>query len=126
MNRRHRSLKVWREAMKLVELVYAKTRAFPKEELFGLSAQMRRAAISVPANIAEGAARVGTKELLRFVSIAAASLSELDTHIEIARRLKYLEDEHLDQQVDAVAGLLLGLDASLRKRLKKEVKEVNA
>jgi four helix bundle protein len=120
VNRKHRSLKAWQEAMKLVEQVYAKTRAFPKEELFGLTAQMRRAAVSVPANIAEGAARAGTKELLRFVSIAAGSLSELDTHIEIARRLEYLKDEHLDGQVDAVAGLLLGLDASLRKKLKSK------
>ena len=118
MKRSHRSLKAWQEAIKLVEQVYATTRAFPNEELFGLTVQMRRAAISVPANIAEGAARGGTKELIRFVSIATASLSELDTHIEIARRLDYLNDGKLDEQVDAVAGLLLGLGASLRKKLK--------
>jgi four helix bundle protein len=87
MKRGHRNLKVWEEAMKLVEHVYRVSRSFPKEEIFGLTVQMRRAAISVPANIAEGAARSGTKELARFVSIAIASLSELDTHIEIARRL---------------------------------------
>jgi len=71
----------------LVQQVYVSTRTFPNEEVFGLTAQMRRAAVSVPANIAEGFARAGTKELLRFLTIAAASSSELDTHVEIARRL---------------------------------------
>ena len=104
--------------MTLVENVYRATRSFPKEEIFGLTAQMRRAAISVPANIAEGAARSGTRELARFVSIAVASLSELDTHIEIARRLGYLAEDRLAQQADAVAGLLMGLERSLKAKAK--------
>ena len=118
MKRGHRSLKVWQEAMTLVENVYAATRSFPKEELFGLAAQMRRAAVSVPANIAEGSARSGTKELARFVSIAVASLSELDTHIEIARRLGYLSEDRLAQRVDALGGLLMGLERSLKAKTK--------
>jgi four helix bundle protein len=77
---------------------------------------MRRAAISVPANIAEGAARAGTKELLQFLSIAAASLSELDTHVEIAMRLGYLKDDTLLMEIDAVARLLMGLSASIKRR----------
>ena len=100
----------------MVEDVYAATRVFPKEELFGLTNQMRRAAISVPANIAEGAARAGTKELLQFLSIAAASLSELDTHVEIAMRLGYLKDDALLTEIDTVAGLLMGLSASIKRR----------
>ena len=117
MKRNHRSLKAWQKAVDLVEHVYADTRTFPKEELFGLTAQMRRAAVSVPANIAEGAARSGSRELVRFLSIAEASLSELDTHVEIAIRLGYLKSDQLVQEIDAVAGLLLGLSASVRKKL---------
>jgi four helix bundle protein len=79
MKRNHRSLKAWQLGIDLVEYVYGVTRGFPREELFGLTAQMRRAAVLVPANIAEGSARVGTKELLRFAGIAVASLSELDS-----------------------------------------------
>ena len=118
MNRRHRSLKAWQDAVVLVEEVYAATSSFPREETFGLTAQMRRAAVSVPANLAEGAARTGTKELLRFVSIAVASLSELDTHVEIARRLGFLNDQRLDARLDAVAGLLMALESSLKKKLR--------
>jgi len=116
VKRNHRSLKAWQQAVALVEHVYTVTRAFPKEELFGLTNQMRRAAISVPANIAEGAARAGTKELLQSLSIAAASLSELDTHVEIAMRLGYLKDDTLLMEIDAVAGLLMGLSASIKRR----------
>ena len=80
---------------------------------------MRRAAVSVPANLAEGAARPSTKDLLRFISIAVASLSELDTHIEIARRLGFLDDpKRLDTRMDAVAGLLMALESSLKKKLR--------
>lgn len=106
--------------MTLVEAVYAETQRFPKEEAYGLVSQMRRAAVSVPANLAEGAARPGTRELLRFVAIASASLSELDTHIEIARRLGYLQGDALERRLDAVAGLLMALEASLRKKLREE------
>jgi four helix bundle protein len=116
MKRNHRSLKAWQESLVLVQNVYEATRMFPKEELFGLTSQMRRAAVSVPANIAEEAARAGTKELLQFLSIAAASLSELDTHVEIALRLGYLADEKLQQEVDDVSGLLMGLTASLKRQ----------
>lgn len=116
MKRNHRSLKVWQESITLVEHVYEATRTFPREELFGLTSQMRRSAVSVPANIAEGSARSGTKELLQFLSIAAASLSELDTHVEIAVRLRYLEDDGLTREIDDVAGLLMGLIASIKRR----------
>jgi four helix bundle protein len=80
LRRKYRDLRVWQAAVELVETVYQITAAFPREEAFGLTSQMRRAAISVPANIAEGAARAGTKELLRFLSIASGSLSRNSTH----------------------------------------------
>jgi len=116
MKRNHRSLKAWQKAINLVERIYAETRVFPKEELFGLTSQMRRAAVSVPANIAEGSARQGTKELLQFLSIASASLSELDTHVEIAARLGYVKDDSLAREIDDLAGLLMGLTASIKRR----------
>jgi four helix bundle protein len=78
---------------------------------------LQRAAVSVPANIAEGFARSGTKELLHFLSISAGSLSELDTLIELAARLGYLNNaEELNGKVDEVSGLLMGLSASIKRR----------
>ncbi|MDA8258193.1 MAG: four helix bundle protein [Betaproteobacteria bacterium] len=118
MKRSHRTLKAWQQAMDLVESVYAATLAFPPHEQFGLTSQMRRAAISVPANMAEGFARNGSKELLHFLGIAAGSLSELDTLIELAGRLNYFEQpEELQGKVDEVSGLVMGLAASIRRKL---------
>lgn len=92
-------------------------RVFPKEEIFGLQAQMRRAAVSVPANIAEGAARKGTPELIQFLYIANGSLSELDTHLEIAGRLGYIVDcPELQQRLDDVQSQLLTVIESLKRR----------
>ncbi len=85
-----RDLRVWLIGMDLVELVYRLTQEFPKEEIYGLTSQMRRAAVSIPSNIAEGHTREYTKEYLQHLSIAQASLAELQTQIEIAGRLKYL------------------------------------
>jgi four helix bundle protein len=85
-----RDLRVWQIGMDLVELVYRLTQEFPKEEIYGLTSQMRRAAVSIPSNIAEGHTREYTKEYLQHLSIAQASLAELQTQIEIAGRLKYL------------------------------------
>jgi four helix bundle protein len=118
LRRKHRDLRVWQAAVELVESIYQVTAAFPREEAFGLTSQMRRAAISVPANIAEGAARSGTKELLHFLSIASGSLSELDTHIEIAVRLKLIKDPTtLVVEIDQVFALLSALSSSLKRKL---------
>lgn len=118
MRRMHRDLLVWQRAIALVEMVYGATESFPASERFGLGGQMRRAAVSVPANIAEGHARSGTRELLHYLSISAGSLSELDTLIEIGERLGYFDvTEELRKTLDDVSGMLMGLQASLRKRL---------
>jgi four helix bundle protein len=89
----HKDLKVWQESMALVENIYQITKSFPSNEQFGLVAQMRRCAISIPSNIAEGAGRKGSKEFIRFLYISMGSLSELETQFEISRRLNYVANE---------------------------------
>ena len=91
MVKSYRDLDVWRLGMDLAEAVYQCTSSFPKHELFGLTAQMRRAAVSIPSNIAEGRARSSTKELLHFLAIARGSLAELETQFELALRLGYAD-----------------------------------
>src|SRR5262245_33076304 len=90
MDRRHTKLDVWQDAMRLVVQVYDATRQFPADERYGLTNQMRRAAISIPSNIAEGAARETDNEFLRFLFIARGSLAELETQLMIAAKLGYL------------------------------------
>jgi four helix bundle protein len=111
-------LDVWKQAMALVVDVYALTAMLPQNEQYGLVSQLRRAAVSVPANIAEGAARNWSKEFLHFLGIASGSLSELDTLIDLARQLGYVEDtEELNAKVDDVSGLVMGLASSIRRKL---------
>ena len=95
-----RDLRIWQEAMELVVMVYSITRRFPREEQYVLSAQLRRSALSVPSNIAEGNARRGRREYLQFLGIASGSLAELRTQVEVAIRLGYISRE---ASVEAVA-----------------------
>jgi len=116
VRRRHRDLLAWKHAIELVKAVYNLTAAFPDSERFGLSAQMRRAAVSVPSNIAEGAARTTTKEYLHFLGIARGSLSELDTQTVIAKELSYAENaDDIEQRISDAFGLLDGLINSLKR-----------
>jgi len=111
----HRDLAAWREAMTLVETVYQDTSRFPKDEMFGLAIQMRRAAVSVPSNIAEGAARNSSRELAQFLGIACGSLAELETQIELAIRLGYLQtNAEAVSQASLVGRLVNGLRKSIR------------
>ena len=104
--------------MRLTQDIYALTSTFPKDELFGLSSQMRRAAVSVPSNIAEGSARNGTKELIHFLGIATGSLSELDTQLELVKRLGYSKDvDHIQATLDETTALILAMAKSLRSKL---------
>jgi four helix bundle protein len=101
--------------MRLVKMTYLVTQAFPKEELYGLTAQMRRAAISIPSNLAEGAARSSKKEFSQFISIAKGSLSELETQMLIAAELEYLSLEHeIFTQLERVGQLLSGLHRNIK------------
>ena len=115
--RAHERLDVWRDSMDLVEMIYRLSDAFPQSERFGLVTQVRRAAVSIPSNIAEGAARRSTPEYLRFPSIARGSLSEASTHLQIARRLGYVGDTNAaDQLIDRIFARLTALMSALQKR----------
>lgn len=89
----YRELIAWQKAMELVKAVYAVTTRFPREEIFGLSSQLKRASVSVPSNIAEGQGRYSTKEFMRHLSIAYGSLMEVETQIMIAQSLNYFDIE---------------------------------
>jgi len=103
--------------MRLVEMIYRCTVAFPKEEVFGLSMQLRRSAVSVPSNIAEGAARNSQRELFQFLGVANGSLAELQTQLEIAVRLGFLEPgTGCSEQASRVGRILTGLRRSVRNR----------
>ena len=102
--------------MNLVEMVYRVTAGFPKSEVFGLASQLRRCAVSVPSNIAEGAARNSTRELIQFLSISCGSLSELETQLELSMRLGYLApDTDTIKQTNRVGRLVRALRNSLRE-----------
>jgi four helix bundle protein len=119
--RTYRDLTVWQKSMDLVVACYQASEAFPNEEIYGLTAQLRRAAVSVPSNIAEGKGRRGNNEFANFLSIASGSLAELITQIEIARRLDYLSDEvtaALHERAEEVSKMLSGLYTSLKQRRK--------
>ncbi len=110
MKRKHHDLLAWQEAIKLVTAVYSLTKTFPREEQFGLTSQMRRAAVSVPSNIAEGAARGTEKEFSHFLILARGSLSELETQLTISRELGYASDTtEIDALLDRVFRLIAGL-----------------
>lgn len=117
MNKPHKKLNAWTDAVDLAQQIYRVTERFPSNEQFGLTSQIRRAAVSIPSNIAEGAARQTKKEFVQFLHISKGSLSELDTQLEIARRLKYLgkiEWEALNNLLERVDKMLSGLIRHLR------------
>lgn len=116
MGRSYRDLVAWKKAMALVAEVYRKTQGFPKDELYGLTSQMRRAAVSIPSNIAEGQGRRSRKEFQQFLGNARGSMIELETQVLIALDLKSLRQADADTllQASAEAGRILnGLLASL-------------
>jgi four helix bundle protein len=116
----YRELKVWQTAMNLAEQCYLATKSFPKEELFGLTSQIRRAASSVPANIAEGQGRQHTREFLNYRSIARGSLMEVETHLLLSQRVGLLNQATLDQlltMTDEISRMLSGLRRALERRV---------
>lgn len=105
----HKDLDVWKLGMQIVKDIYAATAKFPQEEMYGLTSQLRRAAVSVPANIAEGAARNGKKEFIQFLYVSLGSLSEIETLLIIVGDLNYLANDELINQVTSLRMKLLNL-----------------
>ena len=118
--RPHEKLDVWAKAIDFVVTIYKTTESFPKEEKFGLTSQVRRAAVSIPANIAEGAARDSPKEFAHFLSNAQGSASELETELLIAHRLGYLQESvylELRATLDSIGRMIIGLSQYLKSRV---------
>lgn len=114
----YKQLIVWQKSIDLTELVYKLTSRFPKEEVYGITSQIRRCAVSVPSNIAEGQARSSTAQFKHFLSISKGSLAELETQFIIAERLKFIsaeESESFQTRVNEVGKLLNGLINSLKE-----------
>lgn len=118
--RSHNNLDAWKKSVDFVVIIYKLTESFPKEEKFGLTSQIRRAAVSIPANIAEGAARNSDKEFLHFLSISQGSASEVETEILIAHRLGFLSEsnfEILNRSIEDIGRMITGLSNHLRRRI---------
>lgn len=116
----HKDLDAWNLSIDLVTDIYSRTKQFPSEEKFGLTNQIRRAAVSIPSNIAEGAARNSNKEFIRFLYIALGSAKELETQLIISLNLKFISKEHFDvlnSQLEVISKLLIGLIKYLKGKL---------
>lgn len=126
MNRPHENLKVWKVSVALVTQLYEVTRGFPADERYGLTGQIRRASVSVPANIAEGAARGSDSEYLRFLRIARGSLSELETLLVIAKNLNLVDPktfDRLSRESETIGSLLEGLSRKLKTSIVSDNEE---
>jgi four helix bundle protein len=120
--RSYRDLEVWQRAMELSRSVYSVTSRFPREELYGITSQMRRAAVSVPSNVAEGHARCSTKEFLHHLSMALGSLAELETQLILSESLGFVTPDDLNKLLsdsDALGKRMRSLMESLRKRVSR-------
>jgi four helix bundle protein len=118
----HKDLEVWKNSIKLITNIYSTTRNFPKEELYGLTNQMRRCAVSIASNIAEGAARNSTKEFIHFLHIARGSLAELETQLIVSYNLSFLPEEtfkDFENEMKIIGGQLSGLFRSLKESQKQ-------
>lgn len=119
----YRDLNVWQLGMQIAEDVYHLTKSFPSDERFGLTSQLRRAASSVPANIAEGHSRSSTKDYLRHLSIAVGSLAEVTTFLELAARLEFANDATVSPILNLAQEerrMLRGLQSSLRRKVNRD------
>ena len=114
----HKDLIVWKKSIDFVTDIYKETNAFPKMEQYGLVSQLRRAAVSIPSNIAEGASRKSKKEFIQFLHIARASSSELETQLIISTKIGYLSSDNLDleEKLSIISKMLTGLINNLERR----------
>ena len=116
----YRDLDIWKRSCTMVTTVYSATSEFPKREMFGLTRQIRRAAVSVPSNIAEGATRLYTREYIRFLSNALGSIAELETQLIVSVDLGYTTQErieHIFQELDQIGRMIRRLVQRLEERL---------
>ena len=118
---KYKDLKVWVKSIELVAEVYDLVKLLPGEERYGLSDQMRRAAVSIPSNIAEGHGRHTDKEFIKFLSISRGSLFELETHLEICRRLNYMDASTLSGVGEKITEISKMLNSLIRYRIKNEL-----
>jgi four helix bundle protein len=117
-------LEVWERSMDFVVKLYEATQSFPKEEVYALTNQIRRAAVSIPSNIVEGRSKRGTKEFMHFINIASGSAAELDTQIQLAKRLVYLKPEKANgllEELAVIARMLNKLYSSLEHKISDRV-----
>ncbi|MCU7694592.1 four helix bundle protein [Haoranjiania flava] len=111
----HKDLNVWKAAMDMVVTLYDITATFPSTEIYGLTSQIRRAAVAIPSNISEGCARKGSAELTRFLYISLGSLAEIETQLEIAVRLGYIADFHqIEEKIIYIRRMIVNLIKSLK------------
>ena len=125
MRRAHKELDVWKLSMELAKDIFRIVDTFPKKELFGLSLQMKRCALSIPSNIAEGAGRKTKKDFRNFLYIAQGSLNELDTQVEIAYSLGYISKNvynELEEKILRVGQMIAGLIKKQTQRINNEKK----
>ena len=115
----HKDLEVWKNSIDLVTSVYEITKTFPKYELYGLTSQIRRSAVSIPSNIAEGAGRNHNKEFIQFLYIALGSLAELETQLIISNKIQFLNEEFLNEIINKL-NLIRSQIAGLIKYLKSK------
>jgi len=115
----HKDLDVWKLGIELVEEIYKITSKFPKNEIYGLISQMRRAAVSIPSNISEGAARDSTKEFIQFLYVALGSLSELETQVIIAKKLSYINNNKCLGNIELLRKKLLNFIKYQKGRMKR-------
>ncbi|MBU2213740.1 four helix bundle protein [Patescibacteria group bacterium] len=113
--RSYRDLIVWQQSVELVTILYVLTQKFPKEELYGLTSQLRRSAVSIPSNIAEGKSRKTKKDYIKFLNIAYSSGAELETQIEIAKRLPQTKDFDYRKISSLLFGVMKMLNSLIRK-----------
>ena len=114
----HRDLDVWKNGIELVKKIYILTKDFPKEEIYTLTSQIRRSAISIPSNIAEGAARNSKKEFIQFLYIALGSAAELETQLNVAKELGYIKDLNIFDDFEKLKIQLIGLIKYLKNKEK--------
>lgn len=121
----HKDLRVWQQSIEMVTSIYLMTKSFPKEELFGLVSQLRRAAVSVPSNIAEGYARGTDKEKLHFLRISSGSMSEVETQLILSRNLEYIDQEKYNEVSNSLTSVwkqLNSLISSIKNKMTQQEK----